>query len=406
MTQTFSYIKVMMSVGVVVFVAALAIAGTGAFFNDTETSTGNVFTAGALDLKVDSVGHVNGLVCYQGAWASETAVQWSENNKQLEEVGNVDAENAAYNEAHPANVPQAGDDCGSTWVETDLGAETFFDFADLKPGDDGENTISLHVYDNDAYACAIIDNMQDDDNGLTEPEEEVGDATGGVGEGELSQELRFFAWDDDGDNIWEEGEVVLFSNTEGPASDVIDGVVYPLFTPQTGVLEATTTHYIGLYWCYGAITVDTNANTLSCDGSEVTNLTQSDSLTADFTFYAEQARNNESFVCPALQVTTLTLAKAVLPPEVALDSDFTLSASGPTPISGVEGDPAVTAAQVNPGVYSLSEVGGPGGETSIAWQCSGNATPETDFGNGTAEVTIAEGENVTCGVTNNYPDAA
>lgn len=34
-------------------VASLAGAGTMAFFNDTETSSGNTFTAGTLDLKVD-----------------------------------------------------------------------------------------------------------------------------------------------------------------------------------------------------------------------------------------------------------------------------------------------------------------------------------------------------------------
>lgn len=299
MLGTFNLTRILMSVGLMVFVAAIVVGGTGAFFNDTETSTGNVFTAGALDLKVDSVGHINGLVCYEGAWTSETAVQWNETDEVLEVVGDIDAENAAYNEANPANVPQAGDDCASTWTETDLGPETFFEFGDLKPGDSGENTISLHVYDNDAYACAIIDNMVDADNGQTEPELEDGDDDSD--QGELSQELRFFAWADDGDNIWEPGdnEVTLFSNTEGPASDVIDGVVYPLFTPETGVMPATSTQYIGLYWCYGAIS--TEGNVLSCDGSEVTNLTQTDSLTADFTFYIEQARNNENFECPVLE---------------------------------------------------------------------------------------------------------
>jgi len=157
------------------------------------------------------------------------------------------------------------------------------------------------------YACAIIDNMVDADNTCTEPEADADgeacteDAPEGATGGELSQELRFFAWTDDGDNVWEpgNGEAELFSNTEGPASDVIDGVVYPLFTPETGVLPATTTQYVGLYWCYGAIS--TTDGVLSCDGSEVTNLTQTDSLTADFTFYVEQARNNEGFECPALE---------------------------------------------------------------------------------------------------------
>jgi predicted ribosomally synthesized peptide with SipW-like signal peptide len=43
---------------------ALVAGGTGAFFSDTETSTGNVFTAGAVDLKVDHTRQTyNGVDC-------------------------------------------------------------------------------------------------------------------------------------------------------------------------------------------------------------------------------------------------------------------------------------------------------------------------------------------------------
>lgn len=300
MTKSINYTKLIMSFGMIVFAAALVLGATGAFFNDTETSTGNTFTAGALDLQVDSAGHVNGLVCFNDAWHPETIVEWNPETEALQLIGDPDIGAAvdAYNEEFPSNVPQAGTDCASTWELTDLGPETFFEFDDLKPGDNGENTISLHVFDNDAFACVIIDNMVDADNGQTEPELEDGDDDSDLGE--LSQELRFFAWTDDGDNIWEpnDGEEMLFSNTEGPASDVIDGVVYPLFTPLTGPMTGDETQYVGLYWCYGAISTD--GGVLSCDGSPVTNLTQTDSLMADFSFYVEQARNNENFECPAL----------------------------------------------------------------------------------------------------------
>jgi predicted ribosomally synthesized peptide with SipW-like signal peptide len=47
----------------IVFVGALAAGATGAFFSDTETSTGNTFAAGSLDLRVDSEAHYNGSVC-------------------------------------------------------------------------------------------------------------------------------------------------------------------------------------------------------------------------------------------------------------------------------------------------------------------------------------------------------
>jgi len=45
--------KIIISLSVIGVVAAIAIGGTIAYFNDTETSTGNIFTAGSIDLKVD-----------------------------------------------------------------------------------------------------------------------------------------------------------------------------------------------------------------------------------------------------------------------------------------------------------------------------------------------------------------
>jgi hypothetical protein len=111
--------------------------------------------------------------------------------------------------------------------------------------------------------------------------------------------LNFFAWDDEnGDNVWQATENKLFTNTSGPASDILNGVVYPLYTPLTlGVLTEGTTEHIGLYWCYGTIDAST-AGVLVCDGSGVDNQSQTDSLTADMTFYSEQSRNNGLFVCP------------------------------------------------------------------------------------------------------------
>ncbi|MCA9354444.1 MAG: SipW-dependent-type signal peptide-containing protein [Candidatus Kaiserbacteria bacterium] len=391
MSSSISYMKLIMSVGMIAFVAALVVGGTGAFFNDTETSTGNVFTAGAIDLKVDSVGHVNGLVCYEGKWASEVAVQWNETDEVLEVVGDLVAENDAYNQAFPSNVPQAGDDCASTWAETDLGVETFFSFADLKPGDNGENTISLHVYDNDAYACAIIDDMVDADNGLTEPEAEDGDVTPELGE--LSQELRFFAWADDGDNVYEPGsnERPLFSNIEGPASDVIDGVVYPLFTPQTEVLKATTTQYIGLYWCYGAIsTVD---GVLSCDGSEVTNITQTDSLSASFTFYVEQARNNENFQCPVLET-----------PPVAGPVIVDTYGIGFEPLAYAVGDINGQDGWSKTGGYDAAVVDNPVISDLQSLRIS-NAVTSGSFGDQTIAPELAESAGETGVATNNYYEA-
>ena len=48
--------KILLSLGVIVATAGLVAGGTIAFFNDTETSSGNIFIAGTIDLTVDSNG--------------------------------------------------------------------------------------------------------------------------------------------------------------------------------------------------------------------------------------------------------------------------------------------------------------------------------------------------------------
>jgi len=63
--------KILISLGMIAFVGAVVVGATGAFFSDTETSTGNVFTAGAIDLKVDSQAHYDGMVCTDGVWVLE-----------------------------------------------------------------------------------------------------------------------------------------------------------------------------------------------------------------------------------------------------------------------------------------------------------------------------------------------
>lgn len=350
MNYSLNYTKILSSASLIAFVVALAFAGTQAFFNDEETSSGNLFTAGALDLLVDSQSHYAGLICNgQGVWEIEDG------------------------DAGTTRPDLVGDECDGTWEATDLGpTHKFFNFSDLKPGDEGENTISLHVLDNDAYACVIIDNMVDSENDCTEPEfdaegvaygegsETCGDP--GDGEGELSQELHFFAWDDNddadpGNNIWDEGEQILFSNVEGPASDVIDGVVYPLFTPLTGPLAGAETTYIGLYWCYGTITVNEGPNSLECDGVGGTNLTQTDSLSADFTFYVEQARNNDQFTCPVLeepvQRTPVGAALGAYIAPDALECDFEVSGDAElsSALADAVADDVICADDQN-GVYS------------------------------------------------------
>jgi Ca-activated chloride channel family protein len=144
------------SLGMIVFAGAVVAGGTGAFFSDTETSTANVFTAGAIDLKVDSQQHYNGNECKNVSTNPEV--------KDYKWVGE-----SAY--------PVPGTACNGTWTATDLGPSyQFFNFGDVKPGDEGENTISLHIDSNPAWVCADVKITENSDRTCVDPEN---DATGG-----------------------------------------------------------------------------------------------------------------------------------------------------------------------------------------------------------------------------------
>lgn len=299
--------KILGSVALIAFTGAVAVSATGAFFSDTETSTGNTFTAGAIDLTVDNTQHYNNAVCtlLDGQATTSPGYYW-----MLEP--NAVVSNPQY--------PAIGSPCDGTWTATDLGpTHQFFDFNDVKPGDTGEDTISLHVTSNEAYACVDIAVTSNDDVTCTEPENELGAENGACQnsvpsaafDGELAQNLDFFAWADtgatpgyqglqdvgEGDNIWQANELPLFSNVHGPLSDAIPaGKTYSLATPSLGALPAGSTSYIGLEWCAGTFTVGAPGS-ITCSGSSMGNVTQTDSATANVTFRVEQARNNPNFTC-------------------------------------------------------------------------------------------------------------
>ena len=93
---------------------------------------------------------------------------------------------------------------------------------------------------------------------------------------------------------------------------------------------------------------------------------------------------------------TLTLQKTVVTDNggTAVETAWTLSASGPTPISGIEDSASVTNAVVNPGSYNLSESGPPGYSASD-WVCTGTGTQ-----NDADTVTLVAGQSATCTITN------
>ncbi|MFZ2886909.1 MAG: hypothetical protein WA021_03765, partial [Minisyncoccia bacterium] len=97
---------------------------------------------------------------------------------------------------------------------------------------------------------------------------------------------------------------------------------------------------------------------------------------------------------------TLTLVKVVLNNSEggvdAVATEWTLSADGPTDISGVTGNAAVTNATVDVGTYTLSESNGPSGYTASSFVCQKNDGPDV-IGN---SITLVDGDDATCTITN------
>ena len=97
----------------------------------------------------------------------------------------------------------------------------------------------------------------------------------------------------------------------------------------------------------------------------------------------------------------LTLVKSVTNDNggTAAITEWTLSAQGPTPISGASGDASITAAPVNAGVYTLAESNGPGGYTPGSWSCTAGSL------NGD-QLTLSLGESASCTINNDDDRAA
>ncbi len=273
--------RVLMSLGMIVFVGALAVGSTGAFFSDTETSTGNTFAAGAIDLQIDNTSY---------------GFDWNNPAVPLEQATGAWGPNAA-----------------NSWAQKDLTNELFFSFRDLKPGDYGEDTISIHVANNDAYACMAFNLTSTPDNGINEPEADALDVTDGANGGELQNYLSFMFWYDDGDNVLEVGEDVI-PELSGLPGSIFTGGWLPIAEAGDAPLPGDTTRYIGKGWCFGAMTAAPVAqdgiNTVppsaparvgfTCDGTGNHNVAQSDGIVVDVAFHAVQSRNNATFLCSSL----------------------------------------------------------------------------------------------------------
>ncbi len=358
----------------IVALTGAVIGGTSAFFSDTETSAGNVFAAGAIDLKVDNESYYNGVVSTSTSFG-------------------------------PSDLDEG---------------KLFLNFTDLKPDDEGEDTISLHVNNNDAWLCMDMSLTSNDDRSSNEPELGAGDVAedaNNTWDGELADLVQMAWWVDDGDNVYEVGEALLngtattvnafFGADKTFTADLADATTN-VWTPNTpGPIPGNTTRYIGKAWCFGTMTLtpvvqdnlgtdgplapDRVATGYTCDGTSLGNKSQSDGITMNIGFRAEQSRHNGAYTCGREQaMATITVTKQIVNDNggnnVVGDYQLFLTDGFATiPVtSGV-------ATVVPVGNYVVTETG-------IAGYAASFAGPDC---NGVGQVTLLQGENKACTIVNN-----
>src|SRR6056297_658225 len=250
-----NYTRILMSASMIAFVGALVLGGTQAFFSDTETSTGNTFTAGDIDLQIG---------------------------------------NESY--AFDYNIPGIEDPQGeyvqtelTSWAITDLTIERFFNFIDLKPGDYGQDTIDIQVGSNDAWVCAAANITADLDNDITEPEDEESgsntDGDDGTPDGDLDSELTFAFWVDDGDNVFETDESVFLDgslDSIGQLGPIALADSAGSILEDNGPVPGGDTFIIGKIWCFGELEeaavaegdgspIEREETGFTCNGAAATN---------------------------------------------------------------------------------------------------------------------------------------
>jgi predicted ribosomally synthesized peptide with SipW-like signal peptide len=349
---TVSRRKVLAGLGTIGVASAGAGLGTTAFFSDEESLDASL-EAGKIDLKLD----------YRATykpWDRET---------EFANVGIMDGTDMTYVlsqvpdlRTEDTDVPVSEAEWGDTVIEdygcdddtsmlVDGDAGVMFNLADVKPKDEGEFTISMHICDNRAYLWVKAQKGDDLDNSVVEPEASANESfvpdadpqVDGSAGGELDDymHVRVF-FDENCNNIYDEdtdssGDVPLFegslagfleaASTGLPLDDVfedrteeeLDGTENETVDEEgetvvegTGCYEPGV-HCIAVYWYLPGFNVDGGmgfseldsdvegaetladelaAKDLPYEDFDAINVVQTDSVAWTLQFYAIQCRHN------------------------------------------------------------------------------------------------------------------
>ena len=266
--------RVLLSLGLIAAVALIVSAGTNAFFSDTESSTNNSLTAGAIDLSLG------------GTFSS------ANNNA-----------NGSSSYARDANN----------------NGRALYSFTDLKPGDTGGGSFNLQVTSNEAYVCAKSTITSTPENIRTYPELNAGDTTFGTNDGELQNFLKFATFNDANTNgVYDAasepvnvGQYIPLHDSKGiTAAELSSAGWAPVADnsyPNTWIVAQTlppaTLRGAGMLYCFGNFTTTGSGPTTQvtgCDGSGNQNVAQTDGVVGSIEFSAVQTRDNAGFTCASL----------------------------------------------------------------------------------------------------------
>ncbi|SDY70113.1 vWA domain-containing protein [Halopenitus persicus] len=207
--------RVLGGLGAIGVASAGAGIGTTAYFSDEESFEENSLTAGELDLKLDYKATYAG-----GPGRLEEINGWYSEDGPGEPFDVEEVEDGTY---LIGEVPDV--DSGDLWEDevqnTDLCAADLglingdeipvFTLEDVKPGDSGEVTVSLHICDNPAWMYMNGELTANDENTVTEPEASSNDENNDIsdseieGDGELADAIQTKLWYDENCNNVHDG---------------------------------------------------------------------------------------------------------------------------------------------------------------------------------------------------------
>lgn len=179
--------------------------GTTAYFSDEESFTDNSLTAGELDLKLDYKSTYSG---GPGRLDEIDALYPDFDVEEVEEGVYLTGEVPDVGDFTWADEVQERDLCDPELNLVDGEGVPVFNLDDVKPGDTGEVTISLHICDNPSWLWMNGELTENAQNGINEPENvSLNEMYETIPEsGQLADAIDVTMWyDEDCDNVYEPG---------------------------------------------------------------------------------------------------------------------------------------------------------------------------------------------------------